>query len=119
VLVVDDDFDLRQIVREILQEEGYEVETAANGREALRRLQRSDPPRVVVLDLMMPVMDGWQLLAELQRDATLAKIPVVVITASKAGLLDGTRHELLTKPLDYFALVASVDRSMKGRALAC
>ncbi|MFT3765881.1 MAG: response regulator [Minicystis sp.] len=118
VLVVDDDYDLRQTVREILQEEGYVVDTASNGREALAVLRRSNPPRVVVLDLMMPVMDGWQLLDELKRDDTLADIPVVVISASKRSLNAPGAREFLTKPLDYYKLVTTIDRSMAPRARA-
>ncbi|APR88113.1 response regulator [Minicystis rosea] len=114
VLVVDDDFDLRQTVRDILQEEGYVVDTAANGREALDRLRRTDPPRVMVLDLMMPVMDGWQLLDELERDDTLPDIPVVVISAGKR-LPAANEHACLSKPLDYYKLVTTIDRSMNPR----
>jgi CheY-like chemotaxis protein len=117
VLVVDDDFDLRRTVRDILQDEGYTVETAANGREALARLQQGDPPRVVVLDLMMPVMDGWQLIDELQQDEALARIAVVVISASRTALRTARAHPFLAKPLDYFKLVATVDRSMRAPAL--
>ena len=113
VLVVDDDLDLRQTLREVLQDEGYTVDTAANGREALDVLRRSNPPRVLVLDLMMPVMDGWQLLDELKRDDSFAAIPVVVISASKTGLREAGTHEFLSKPLDYHKLVATIDRSMK------
>ena len=113
VLVVDDDFDLRHTVREILQDEGWVVDTAANGREALELLRRSNPPRVLVLDLMMPVMDGWQLLDELRRDSTLADIPVVVISAGKTGLRAVGTHAFLSKPLDYHKLIATIDRSMR------
>ncbi len=119
VLVVDDDDDLRETVREILEDEGYRVETAANGREALRRLLGEEPPRVLVLDLMMPVMDGWQILEELDRNASLSWIPVVVISASNARL-SGVRaprvHEFMSKPLDYHKLVTTIDRSMRARA---
>lgn len=118
VLVVDDDFDLRHTMREVLQDEGYVVATAANGREALELLRRSAPPRVMVLDLMMPVMDGWELLDELKRDSELAGIPVVVISASKKGLRPQDTHEILTKPLDYYRLVTTLERSMKAPASA-
>lgn len=118
VLVVDDDFDLRHTMREILQDEGFVVATAANGREALELLRRSNPPRVMVLDLMMPEMDGWQLLDELKRDEALADIPVVVISASKKGLQGSDAHEFLSKPLDYYRLITTLERTMKPRANA-
>jgi CheY-like chemotaxis protein len=113
VLVVDDDFDLRQTLREVLEDEGYEVDTAANGREALDRIVRTHPPRVVVLDLMMPVMDGFRVLDELARHASLSRIPVVVISAGRTGLRGAGAHEFLSKPLDYHKLVATIDRSMR------
>jgi CheY-like chemotaxis protein len=117
VLVVDDDFDLRQTLEQILGDEGYFVETAANGREALAHLRQSGAPRVLVLDLMMPVMDGWQLLDELKRDPALSAIPVVVISAGKTGLRGRTAQEVLSKPLDYYKLVATIDRSVHGAAV--
>ncbi len=119
VLVVDDDADLRETLRDVLQDEGYRVETTANGREALDRLLARDPPRLLVLDLMMPVMDGWQVLEELARNAALSWIPVVIISAGKSRL-EGVRaprvHEFMSKPLDYHRLVSTIDRSMKTRA---
>ncbi|MFO0758944.1 MAG: response regulator [Byssovorax sp.] len=116
VLVVDDDYDLRQILRDILEDHGYDVETAENGAAALKILRASPSPPVVLLDLMMPVMDGWQLLEELRRDTVLAEVPVVVVTASRnPGPLAGV-CEALSKPLDYFKLVRSIDRSLRQRA---
>jgi CheY-like chemotaxis protein len=112
VLVVDDDYDLRQTLKEVLQDEGYQVETAANGKEALDVLHRSNPPRVMVLDLMMPVMDGWQLLEALRHDESLADLPVVVISAGK-GVRAPDAREYLSKPLDYYKLVTTLERSMQ------
>jgi CheY-like chemotaxis protein len=111
VLIVDDDHDLRQTLSEILRDEGYAVETAVNGREALDLMRGRSAPRVLVLDLMMPVMDGWQLLDELRRDEALSRIPVVVISASNRGPRATGAAEILQKPLDYYKLVTSVERS--------
>ena len=116
VLIVDDDHDLRQTLSEILNDEGYAVETATNGREALEVLRRCSAPRVVVLDLMMPVMDGWQLLEELRRDEALARIPVIIISASTRIPRTVGATEILAKPLDYYKLVTSVERSASRRA---
>jgi CheY-like chemotaxis protein/signal transduction histidine kinase len=115
VLVVDDDHDLRETMRDVLEEEGYAVETASNGQEALDCLRDGNSPEVVVLDLMMPVMDGWHFLDEIKRDPTLADIPVVVMSASQEGLRGLGAKEFLSKPLDYHNLVATVDRSLKSR----
>ena len=76
LLVEDDDF-IRQEISEALEDEGYRVSTAAHGKEALAILADGTRPTVVLLDLMMPVMDGWQLLEVLRRHNELAEIPVV------------------------------------------
>ncbi len=80
VLVVEDDPDIRAAVAETLALEGYRVSEAANGSEALTRA-RSEHPDVILLDLMMPVMDGWHFRAEQEADPSISAIPVVVVTA--------------------------------------
>jgi len=82
ILVVDDDAALRNTLVEALEEEGYRTTSASNGREALERLRsEKTPPAVILLDMMMPVMDGWAFRDEQQRDPQLAEIPVVVFSA--------------------------------------
>ena len=81
ILVVDDDADIRHSLTEILVDEGYAALTAGNGSEALSLIRANHPPSLIVLDLMMPIMDGYEFLAEQQRDGELAHIPVVVVTA--------------------------------------
>jgi CheY-like chemotaxis protein len=112
VLIVDDDYDLRETMRDVLEEEGYLVETASNGQDALDILREGASPEVVVLDLMMPVMDGWHFLDELERDSALADIPVVVMSASQDGAQRLVDKIFLSKPLDYHTLVATVARSL-------
>ena len=85
ILLVDDDIDIREALAEVLEDEGFRVQTAANGLEALQLLRGSAPPKIILLDLMMPVMDGYQFLEEQRKDASLAAIPVAIITAG-AGL---------------------------------
>ena len=80
VLVVDDDPSIREVLAIILGSQGYEVLTAADGREALDLLHDGALPQVILLDLMMPVMNGWTFREEMQRDAVLAPIPVLVMT---------------------------------------
>jgi GAF domain-containing protein/DNA-binding response OmpR family regulator len=80
VLVVDDDAEVRQLLRRMLESEGFAVVEAENGRVALERL-RGDPPSLILLDLMMPEMDGFEFVAELRRHEGWRAIPVVVITA--------------------------------------
>jgi CheY-like chemotaxis protein len=113
VLVVEDDTDIRETVAELLLEEGYEVATATSGRDALEWLRLGRMPMVVLLDLMMPVMDGWTFYDELQKDAALAALPIVVISA------DANVHEkaarlrpaaCLRKPVSIDELLAAVAR---------
>jgi CheY-like chemotaxis protein len=82
VLVVDDDADVRSAVGELLNEEGFAVCVAENGRVALDLLERGLRPQVVLLDLMMPVMDGWDFRAQQLRSASLRDLPVIIITAA-------------------------------------
>jgi CheY-like chemotaxis protein len=82
VLVVDDDNDLRPTVSELLQEEGYETAEASNGREALALLRSGTLPAVVLLDIMMPGLDGMDVLREMRADPVLRHVPVLVLSAS-------------------------------------
>jgi CheY-like chemotaxis protein len=106
VLIVDDDDDIRETLADILDAEGYGSVAAANGKEALRILTDGFGPCVLLLDLMMPVMNGWELLEVLKKNPALAPIPVVAITAGRqsAPLANRTLH----KPLEADELVAVI-----------
>ena len=95
VHIVDDDEALRDVLAEALSEEGLAVSSSANGLEALKTLRAGLRPDVILLDLMMPVMDGWGFREEQSRDPELASIPVVVLTAA----------HWLHKPIDARAIV--------------
>jgi CheY-like chemotaxis protein len=82
VLIVDDDEDIRAALCAVLEEVGYDPRAVANGREALDLLRAGPLPSLILLDLMMPVMDGWQFRAVQRADPALSRIPVVAITAS-------------------------------------
>jgi CheY-like chemotaxis protein len=114
VLIVEDDSDVRESVRTVVEEEGYGVVEAADGQQALEYLRAHERPCVVLLDLMMPVMDGWQVLAAMRRDAALGEIPVVVVSAvpqSKLGDLEKLgATALLRKPVHLTALLQTVER---------
>lgn len=113
VLVVDDDAAIRECIAEVLSTEGFDVQEARDGREGLRVLETARP-RVVVLDLMMPVMTGWEFLAEKkQRRPALANIPVIVVTASDRPGVETER--VLRKPFDLDALLAAVEE-LSGRS---
>src|SRR5258705_11392263 len=104
ILVVDDDDDIREVVREILRAEGHETQGAANGEEAVRLLKSGlDRPELILLDLTMPVMDGWDFLLWLDDDASLRQTPVAIMSAHPsihraleiAQARRGTSHVLL------------------------
>jgi CheY-like chemotaxis protein len=90
VLLVEDDETTREMMRSMLQREGWHVSEAANGREGLERVAESTP-NVILLDLMMPEMDGFEFLAELRRTERWRRIPVVVITAKELSAEDRRR----------------------------
>lgn len=108
VLVVDDDPDILQTLALCLSTEGYRVLMAANGREALDLLSR-ERPACILLDLMMPVMNGFEFLERKKQEPALAGIPVVVITAH-ARPVDVSADGFLTKPLSIDRLLSIIGR---------
>ncbi len=82
ILIVDDDPGMRTMLQTVLEYEGYRVEVARNGQEALEWLTQFKPS-LILLDLMMPVMDGWQFLEEIQKDMLQPILPIVVLSASR------------------------------------
>ncbi len=111
VLVVEDDVDCLDALVDVLTYDGYRVSTACNGLEAMQRLEAGPLPDLILVDLMMPVMNGWQLLKRLRADERFRAIPVIVLSAD--GRLDKWRTELdaascLAKPLELEPLLAAV-----------
>jgi CheY-like chemotaxis protein len=104
--VVEDEEESRETLRELLELEGYEVQTAINGREALDKLELIEPC-LILLDLFMPVMDGWQVLDQLRADGRLNRIHVVVTTSAAANTPSDVR--VFVKPLDLDRLMRTVD----------
>lgn len=103
ILVVDDEPEIREMLIETLTREGYQVASAAHGAEALEHLRRGALPGLILLDLMMPVMDGWEFLKQKKLDPLLASIPVVVmsgIAESVRASLTGAAVNCLSKPVD-------------------
>lgn len=113
VLVVEDDPDTREAMTLILEGTGYSVCAAEHGAEALARLRGGLTPCVIVLDLTMPVMDGWTFCEETQKDPALATVPIVVVSAvPRKAAPDSTARAVarLTKPLDVRKLLVEVER---------
>jgi CheY-like chemotaxis protein len=113
VLVVEDDRELREAVGSILEEEGCSIRAASNGVEALLLLRGETRPCIILLDLMMPVMNGWQFLEQRKSDVQLGEIPVVVMSAYLDMPGFAAPHlpveATLKKPLDLERLLDSVN----------
>ncbi|MFP2924530.1 response regulator [Pyxidicoccus sp. 3LG] len=114
VLVVEDDEDIRAAIAEILEGEGYEVAIASNGSEALDELQHLRRPSLILLDLMMPVMNGHEFLARIRDTPRLNTVPVLVLTAVSTEAPPGARG-LLRKPFIVEELLDAV-RGLCGSA---
>ena len=115
ILVVDDDHAIREALSELLEDEGYQVACATNGQQALDLLARMAVPCVILLDLMMPVMDGFEFMGRKTADPALANIPVVVITAAGAvrledlgGAIGALSPLVLPKPVRADTLMTAV-----------
>jgi CheY-like chemotaxis protein len=120
VLVVDDDGDMRDAVARELARHGYEVVLARHGAEALAllaRLRDTGLPASIVLDLAMPVMDGYEFLAARAEVPDLASIPVVIMSAAPPNrdLASSTWNELVPKPCPPARLVEAVSHAIRGR----
>jgi CheY-like chemotaxis protein len=111
ILLAEDDLDIRDIVQELLEEKGYDVIPARTGKQALDFLSMDprSPPDIVILDLMMPIVTGWQVLEVIQHDPALSKIPVVVLTAASQDRPSGVAA-FLRKPFRIEALLEVVQR---------
>lgn len=109
VLIVEDDTDVREFMQVLLSTHGFETMTASNGREALERM-RARRPCLVLLDLMMPVMDGWQFRAVQLEEPAIADVPVVCVTAvaEQTERIQRLKAPCLRKPVEFQALLEAV-----------
>lgn len=114
VLVVEDDPQINQLVGAYVEIAGFEYRTALTGTSALQQVDRS-PPSLIVLDLMLPDIDGFEICRRIKRDPHTAHVPIIILTAldSEASRQEGLRcgaSEYLTKPFDPDALLESLSR---------
>jgi CheY-like chemotaxis protein len=111
ILIVEDDFGLRLDTRELLEEAGFQVADAGDGRKALRRLADEEQPlpALILLDLSMPFMDGWDFVAILRENPRLARLPVVLLSANQPDdVILGAVATYLRKPVDPGQLLATI-----------
>ena len=107
ILLAEDDQDIRDVVQEVLEERGYDVIPARTGRQALDvlALDEAARPAAVILDLMMPIVTGWQVLEEMRQRPELEKIPVIILTAVSQDMPTGATA-ILRKPFDINELLS-------------
>ncbi len=108
ILVVEDDVRALDALTDLLEASGYTVQRAQNGREALVQA-RDRPPAMILLDLSMPVMDGWEFMRQQRLEPEIANIPVVVITALVSAIPAGAKA-LVTKPINVNRLMSLVEK---------
>ena len=108
VLVVEDDLAIRESLEQILEFEGYRPISAENGEKAVEILKTGELPCVILLDLMMPVMSGWEFLQVQKTNQTLSSIPVVIVSAAGEKARLATANEFLKKPIDVERLLEVV-----------
>jgi CheY-like chemotaxis protein len=108
ILVIDDDPDLRESVADLLQIHGYLVAQAENGQTAIDMMkQLKTPPALILLDLSMPVLDGWRFLRRMRRRKRLNRVPIVVMTGEEVSAIAGAAM-ILRKPVGAEQLLAAV-----------
>lgn len=113
ILVVEDDNSIRELLVELLQSEGYEVTSAINGLEGLKALQSQKQPDLILIDLMMPVMDGYSFRTEQLKDPVWSKIPVVVMSAeanAKEKMKSFSITAFLSKPVELDTILKTVEK---------
>lgn len=119
ILIVDDDVDLVQVMRGALESKLFEVIVAHNGKEGLQKV-KDEKPDIVILDIMMPVMDGWAFAEQFNKDQVLAKTPVLALTSFSDSLgqpFPFQVSEHLQKPLKPRDLIAKVEEHLKKLGL--
>jgi CheY-like chemotaxis protein len=118
ILVVEDDAAIREVLTEILELDGYQVDAASNGEEGLQSLSKKPLPHLILLDLMMPVKDGFAFRSEQLANPQWSKIPVIVLSANanletRINQLSDHKLPFLKKPVDLDVMLGSVKSALK------
>ena len=110
ILVVEDNKEIQDSLKMALEVEGYNVFTADNGKEAIERLRKMPTPCVILLDLMMPVMNGWEFVEAISKDIMLSTIPIIVVSAFGEKNTNPKPSAYIQKPIDLDALLSAVSK---------
>lgn len=116
ILVVDDDDDVRGMLELVLAHAGFGVAAVADGEQAIERLRASEPAPIVLLDLRMPVMNGWDVIDMLRAEGRLPHIPIIICTSSPSDAPEG--FDIIRKPVRLETLVAAIRKVERSRAAA-
>lgn len=109
-LVIEDDEAIRDSLKLVLELEGYSVFTAANGKEGLEMLKNIPRPCIIFLDLMMPIMNGWEFIDAIEKDDILAEIPVIIVSAFADKSKTTHAKGIVKKPVDINDLLKFVNK---------
>ena len=118
ILIVEDEPDIRSVMQESLESVGLSILTAANGQEALEKLENNPGVSLILLDLMMPVMNGWQFLSAIDKNPLFKNIPIVVVTVFSDQAKDLNVKGVIKKPFDLNDLLKQVNDILKVTALS-
>lgn len=111
IFLIDDDDDLREILKSLLESRGFEVQAFGDARDALARLQGGSRPSIILLDLMMPGMSGWEFCEQKRSFPGLSGIPVAVLTATQPSRTSGLEDvEVVRKPFAFEAIIELIER---------
>lgn len=108
ILVIEDDHDTRVSMRQSLEAEGYFVFSAANGKQGWETLQRIKPPCLILLDVVMPLMNGEEFIRAIEADQSLHTIPVVLVSAFPDVAKKLVAKAFIQKPIDLKALLSVI-----------
>ena len=117
ILCIDDDSDVRNLLEKILTDAGHTVTTAGDGRQGIAEA-RKNKPNLILLDVMMPQIDGFKVCSQLQADKETAYIPIIFLTAldgqeERANALAAGAVDYLAKPVQKESLLAKVEEQLK------
>ncbi len=113
ILVIEDDPNIREVLKLALDFEGYEVVTAQNGKEGIEKLDKNPTAGLILLDLMMPVMNGWEFVDELKSRNQLGNVPIIVVSAYSERAKSIECSDFVLKPLELDSLLQSVKKNYK------
>jgi len=117
IMIVDDEHDFRGMVCTLMKKEGHKVIEAKNGKECLKKLEKGHIPDLILLDIMMPEMNGWETFDRIKENTFWKDIPIVFLTVRKDDIAKSTGkflgEDYITKPFDVTDLKRRIDNVLK------